>query len=88
MGIFEVVSGKTDIYRISINPSTSTLYNGSAKTTVIIQCISGNGDDYRVKVVETGETFNAENGYVYTTNRAGTYTFQSVAYPTAKTTCS
>lgn len=86
VGIFEVVSGKTAIYRISINPSTSTLYNGSAKTTVIIQCISGNGDDYRVKVVETGETFNAENGYVYTTNRAGTYTFQSVAYPTAKTT--
>lgn len=85
VGIFEVTSGKTAIYRISINPPTSTLFNGSAKTTVNIQRISGNGDDYRVRVVETGETFNAASGYVYTTNRAGTYTFQSVAYPTAKT---
>lgn len=84
VGIFEVASGKTAIYRISINPTTSTLYDGSAKTTVKIQRISGNGDDYRVRVVETGETFDARQGYVYTTNKAGTYTFQSVAYPTAK----
>lgn len=86
VGIFEVVSGKTAVYRITVSPPTVTLFNGSAKTTVKIQRISGNGDDYRVRVIETGETFNAQNGYVYTANRAGTYTFQSVAYPTAKTT--
>jgi hypothetical protein len=86
VGIFEVVSGKTAVYRITVSPPTVTLFNGSAKTTVKIQRISGNGDDYRVRVIETGETFDAQNGYVYTANRAGTYTFQSVAYPTAKTT--
>lgn len=84
VGIFEVTSGKTAIYRININPTTSTLYDGSAKTTVMIQRISGNGDDYRVRVIETGEIFDAQQGYVYTTNKSGTYTFQSVAYPTAK----
>ena len=86
VGIFEVVSGKTAVYRITVSPPTVTLFNGSAKTTVKIQRISGNGDDYRVRVIETEETFDAQNGYVYTANRAGTYTFQSVAYPTAKTT--
>lgn len=86
VGIFEVVSGKTAVYRITVSPPTVTLFNGSAKTTVKIQRISGNGDDYRVRVIETGETFDAQNGYVYTANRAGTYTFQSVAYSTAKTT--
>lgn len=85
VGIFEVTSGKTAIYRVSINPPSSTLFNGSAKTTVSIQRISGNGDDYRVRVVETGEVFDAKNGYVYNTNRSGTYTFQSVAYPSART---
>lgn len=86
VGIFEVVSGKTAIYRITVSQPTVTLFNGSAKATVKIQRISGKGDDYRVRVIETGETFDAQNGYVYIANRAGTYTFQSVAYPTAKTT--
>jgi hypothetical protein len=71
VGIFEVVSGKTAVYRITVSPPTVTLFNGSAKTTVKIQRISGNGDDYRVRVIETGETFDAQNGYVYTANRAG-----------------
>lgn len=83
VGIFEVVSGRTTIYRVTTDPDISTLYDDSAKTTVFIQRISGNGTDYRVRVVETGEEFQALNGYVYTTKKAGTYTFQSVAYPSA-----
>ena len=46
VGIFEVVSGKTAVYRITVSPPTVTLFNGSAKATVKIQRISGNGDDY------------------------------------------
>lgn len=31
VGIFEVVSGKTAVYRITVSPPTVTLFNGSAK---------------------------------------------------------
>lgn len=86
VGVFEVVSGKTSVYNLTVNPVTSTLYEGSAKTTVIIDKVSGNEEDYRVKVLETGEIFDGKGGYTYTTNKAGTYTFQSVARPSTQAT--
>lgn len=87
VGTFEVVSNKTSIYRISLSQNTSTLENGTAKTTVYLNKVSGKEDNFNVKVIETGEILDLTNGYyIYTTDKAGTYTFQSQAYPSAKVT--
>lgn len=86
VGSFEVISGKRVTYRISLSTKASTISNGEAKVTVFLDSPDSTADDFRVRVVETGEIFEAKGGHVYITNKPGNYTFQSVAYPAASVT--
>lgn len=84
VGIFEVITDKTVVYRISVNPVSSVLFGGKAKTLVKLTKVSSFGDDnFKVTVLETGEVFDAKDGHTYTVSAAGNYTFKSQAYPSA-----